>query len=574
MVKVLQTHNGFFVAFTDDVTLTPAEINAYKASSYNDSKIPNHYLFKEQFPHADSSLTRRLQKELQQCKPHQGNAINELANNNKLKNNIKQISLKNNCIPLFADYTISDNDLPLDFAQSGIPLRRKEEFFFPHYDEKQKCFVCCNKHGIQAHKTGTRATFDFKTKEIFIHDKVFFFSKKDAEIINRLNRQKENKQLKLDHLSPREYALYIFYFDAKTNFCNVEQKKYSIYHEFKHALTQTKIDQRKSRTNYEELSPKNLCLFNEDDEKAAHLQETYLGIASWYQSGGKLDNFPKKCQWLTDILKTMSYEEQARLLADNAFIVNGNIENWNKNYAALYSENSTEETAQLVSLSMDHAYDGPALRMQNNTKEYLSRRSIAYTIDVYNPHTQCFEKKDMSVYISHPSIIRENLRQYIDKAELIVSARKKQLKEDGITPQLIAELQNGNYKEPFQINKFHSIKEHVLAQGFSIKSKNKKGEDITIKANSKQTKNRLNCIEFTTYKENKPIYSFILDLDKKEYNCFNYKTNCKYSNLPNSKHPSLPQEVKSQIKNHLEQIQQHADFLTKQILQKRNKQNS
>lgn len=571
MIKVLKTDNNFFVAFPDDVILTPTEVAACKASKYNDAKIPNHYLFKEQFPQADSSLTRHLQKELQISRTVSGTAVNELADNTAFKNKIHQTALQTNSKPLFADYTIADSDLPSGFAQSGIPLRRTEDFYFPKYDEKQKCYVCHDALGTPVHGTRTRAAFDFKTKEIFIHDKVFFFSPEDAETIQNLNRKRKDKQLRLDTLPPREKALYIFYFDVKNRFCDSKQKYYSVCHEFKHALTNIKIEQRKSKPNYEELSPTQTYLFNEDDEKAAHLQETCRAIAAWYKSGGNLGVFPEKCRWLTDKLKTLSPEQQKQLLSDEAFLVDGNIENWNQNHANIYTQNSEEESAQLVSLAMDQAYDAPALRIKDNDREYIERRSIAYTIDVYNPETQKFETKDMSRFIAIPNVVREHNLQNIETAEAIVRSRKKQLEKEGITPELIEQLQNGTYKEAFQINTFQTLRQQVLDQGITFKSKNLKGEEITIKADGYHSETRPNGIKFTSYKENNPIFGFVLDLDKKEYNCFNYRTKQKYSNATDSKHPRLPEAVKTQIKKYLKQIQQHADALTISRLQNKNK---
>lgn len=574
MVKVLKTYSGFFVALPDEVNLTPEEVVAYKSSNYNNPKIPNHYLFKEQFPQADSTLTRHLQTELQLGKQLGGHAENELADNTVFKNKIDQTATKTNRKPLFADYIIANTDLPSEFAQSGIPLRRKEDFYYPRYDEKQQRYVCCDEFGNRVHGTGTRATFDFKTKEIFIHDKVFFFAKEDAESIYRINQKRKNSQLTFEELSPKEIALYSFYLDAKNSFCDKQQKLYSIYHELKHAFTNSKIEQRRNQPNYEELSPRNLCLFNEDDEKASHLQETYLGIAKWYKTDGNLDVFPPKCKWLVDKLKTLSRNEQEQLLANDAFIVNGNIENWNRNYAGVYTKNSKEEIAQVISLAMDQAYDSPALRMKDNDTEYFLRRSIAYTIDVYNPQTQKFESRDMSSFIKLSSVVREHNRQDIERAEMIVLSRRKKLEKEGITPELIASLQNGTYQEPFntKVNTLQLLKQQLLDGGVSLKSKNLKGEDIILKANGEHTDKCPNGIKLITYKENKPIFSFVLDLDKKEYNCFNYRTKKSFSNAPYSKQEQLPEEIKTQIKKYLSQINRYTDTIASQMLQGQIKQ--
>lgn len=556
MVKVLKTNNNYYVAFDDNITLTADEIRQYQAATYNDPKIPNHYQFKEQFPKANSGLTRMLMKEINAYIPPNGKAINELADNSLFKQRIQETSQRTNRVPYYVDYTIDTKDLPSDYATSGIPIRREEEYYFTKYDQTKKRYICCNENGVEIKINKTRASFDFKKMEVFIKDKVFFFTPEEKQTIKKINNLKGKPEAAqaVKSLSEKELALYSFYYDITDSYIDKKQKEFSVNHELKHALTQQKINRRRRMPNYLELSPTNTYRFGEDDEKSAHLKETYLGISKFFKSGGDLSVFPKKSQWLVDKIKNLSHEKQQEVLMNNSYIVNGNINNWNKFYAPTYAKDDGDQEAQSISLAAKQAWDAPVFRMEDGDAEYIERRSIAYTFDVYNPQTGKNEKKDFSKFIQIPTEVRNYNREDINKLENIRKQRRKNLEAKGITRSLILSLFNDTYQSPFQINQTETLKQKMLEQGISLVSKNKNGEPITIKAQSQNHPNRPNCISLTTYRDNQPIFSFILDKDRKEYNCFNYRTKQKYSNLKNSKHPELPQDVKMLIKGYQKQV--------------------
>ncbi len=556
MVKILKTNAGYYVAFKDEVILTADEIRQYKTAAYNDPKIPNHFEFIKQFPKADTALTRTLMKEIYHHIPQTGQATNELADNSRLKQHIKETALRTGRIPYFVDYTIKSAALPSDFSAGGISLRREEEYYFTKYDHKNNRYICCNENGTETRIKRTRACFDFKTMEVFIKDKVFFFTPEEKQIINKINnlKGKPGAGQAVKALPTKERALYSFYIDITDSYIDKKQKEFSANHELKHALTQQKINLRRSKPNYTELSPTNTYRFNEDDEKSAHLKETYLGIAKYFQSGGDLNVFPKKCRWLVDKIKNLSPEQQQQVLMNDSYIVNGNINNWNKFYAPTYTQSDGEDDAQLISMAATQAWDGPVFRMEDGDAEYIERRSIAYTFDVYNPRTRENEKKDFSKFIKIPTVVRDYNLEAVSKLETLRKQRQRRLEAQGITHGLILSLFNETYKEPFQINATETLKQQMLEQGITLQSKNKNGQPITIKAQALHRPNRPNCLNLTTYRDNQPVFSFILDKDRKEYNCFNYRTKQKYSNLKDSKHPDLPEEVKKLINGYQKEI--------------------
>lgn len=319
-------------------------------------------------------------------------------------------------------------------------------------------------------------------------------------------------------------------------------------------MTQQKINQRRQKPNYVELSPTNTYRYCEDDEKSAHLKETYVGIAKFYKSGGDLSVFPKKCQWLVDKIKNLSPEQQQEVLMNDSYIVNGNIHNWNKFYAPTYAKDDGNQEAQLISLAANQAWYAPVFRMEDGDSEYIERRSIAYTFDVYNPKTGKNERKDLSKFIKIPTVVRDYNLEDINKLETIRKQRRDNIERLGITRELILSLFNETYQSPFQITPAERLKQQILDQGISFTTKNKNGDQIIVKAQTQKSSKRPNCVSLTTYHNNQPIFSFIIDKDRKEYNCFNYRTKQKYSNLKDSKHPELPQDIKLLIKGYQKQV--------------------
>lgn len=561
MVKVLKTNNKYYVAFNDDVDLSADEIRQYKAATYHDDKIVSPFYFKEAFPKADCNLTRHLMAEIRNYVPTNGKAINELADNTQFKQEIQETAKRTNLVPYYVDYTIGKDELPSDFSTAGVPLLRAQEFYFPKYDSKSNRYVCCDENGIEINLKSTRASFNFKKNEVIINDKVFFFSPEDKEIIKKINqiKVKPNAIDVIKQLPKKEVVLYAFYLNISSHYTQKKQKLFSVNHELKHALTQQKVCERRQRPNYAELSPTNTFRFSEDDEKSAHLKETYLGIARYFQTGGDLNAFPQKSKWLVDKLKPLSPEKRQEVLTNDNYIVNGNINNWNKFYANIYTKSTSEEEAQLISIAASHTWDVPVFRIEDGDSEYIERRSLAYTFDVYNPQTKKCEKKDLSNYIKIPTIIRDYNRQEIDKLEKICKQRRKSIEDKGITHSLVLSLFNETYQEPFKINATEAYKEQILKQGVRFKSKNCQGKQLEIKGQKQSSPGRPNCISLTTYSNNQPIFNFILDEDRKEYNCFNYRTQQKYSNIKASKHVPLPEDVTILIKGYLKELSNEID---------------
>lgn len=561
MVKVLKTNSGYYVAFQDDVELTAEETYRYKAADYSDPNVEAPFVFKEKFSKADTSLTRALMKEIRQDIPSIGKPINELADDTDFRKHVLEIDQRTGRKHCYAHYTIKSADLPSDYNDCPVPLHREEEYYFPKYDAKKQRYICCDERGHEIKINSLRASFNHKKMKVTIYDKAFFFTPQETEAIKKINQLVRKQPIKnvLNAQPPQIRALYDFYCDISKHYLNKNQKLYSASHELQHAQMQQRINQRRKQPNHKELSPTNFYRFDEDSEKAAHLRETYLAIANFFQKGGDLNVFPNKCQWLVDKIKNLSFEKQKQVLMNNNFIVNGNIQNWNNNYAHGYIE-------QRHSSAIDHAWGAPVLRMEDGDEEYLARRSCAYTMDVYNPQTGKMEKQDLSKFIKIPTIIREDERKNVELAETIRRHRLNTLKENGIDLKLILSLFNETYQEPFKTHSPQKLREQILENGISFKSKNNNGEPITIKAQKQSSPGRPNCIKLTTYREGKPSVSYTLDKDRNEYICLNYNNKKKYSNLKGSKHPSLPGEIEKRLLNYIKEAEKEVQRRVIQII--------
>lgn len=562
MVKVLKTNSGYYVAFKDDVTLTADEVQSYKAASFSDPKV-HHALgeFRLKFPKADPGLTTALMLEITSNTPEIKKSVNELADDSQFRKHVLEIDRRTGRNHCYAHYTIRTSDLPSDYTSCAVPLRRVEEYYFPKYDTKRQRYICCDESGYEIKINSQRASFNFKRMEVTVYDKAFFFTAQETKAIQKINELARRQPIKnILSAQPQQIrALYDFYCDILKHYLNKNQKLYSVSHELQHAQTQQRINRRKQRPNYVELSPTNVYRFDEDNEKAAHLRETYLAIAKFFQKGGNLSVFPDKCRWLVDRIKNLSFEKQKQILMNHNFIVNGNIKNWNNNYAHGYIE-------QRHSFAINHAWSAPVLRMEDGDEEYLARRSCAYTMDVYNPDTGKTEKQDLSKFIQLPTVIRDNERKNVELAETIRRQRLNELKQNGIDLKLILSLFNESYQEPFKTHSPQKLREQILEKGISFKSKNNNGKPITIKAQSKRLPGRPNCIELTTYRDNQPSIGYTLDKDRNEYICHNHNSNTKYSNIKASKHSPLPDDIEKRMLNYIKEAEKEAQRRAIQII--------
>lgn len=561
MVKVLKTNSGYYVAFKDDVDLSTEEIYRYKAADYSDSKICNHFKFKKNFPKADISLTRALMKEIKSDIPSIGTSRNELKDDTDFRQHVLEIDRRTGRKHCYAHYTLKSADLPSDYNDCPIPLRRKEEYYFLKYDEKKQRYICCDEQGNKIKFHSSMGSFSPSEMEVVIYDKAFFFTEQEINAIKKINeliRQHPSKDV-LSALKPQIRALYTVFNYTYHTFLNKDRKIYDISHELQHAQTQQRINRRKQRPDYVELSPTNTYRFNEDNEKAAQLRVTYLAIAKFFKKNGDLSVFPDECQWLVDRIKNLSFEKQKQILMNNNFIVNGNIKFWNNTLAHKYIK-------QRHTLAIDQAKNASVLRMEDGDEEYLAYRSCAYTMDVYNPQTGKMEKQDLSKFIQIPTVIREDERKYVEEAEAIRHSRQNELKQNGIDLKLILSLFNATYQEPFKTHSPQSLRKKILEKGISFKSKSSRGEPIIIKVQSKHLHGRPNCIELTIYRNNQPSASCILDQDRNEYNCTDHRTNIKYSNLKGSKHPSLPAGSERTMFNRIKEAEREVQRRVIQII--------
>lgn len=565
MVKVLRTNSGFFVAFKDDVALSDDEIRQYKQRQYFDEKLSQPFEFHKQFKKADYDITQKLLKELSLEKNIPISRINELADISALKKQVLNMAKKSGRQSAMVEYEIKTTDLPPQFQNMEMNIKRTPEFYFPEYDEQTKAIVCYDEYHNKTKINSTRAAFHSHKRYIEVYDKVFFYTPEMLKAINDVKNfiQQKAKLMTVEEIlkriPERELEIYTFYASNKQSYLDKKQKYYSLCHEAKHLLAAEDLSQDKTKINYVELSPENFAKYKEDDEKAAHLQETYVGIANYFQSGGDLNVFPKKCDWLVKKISPLSPEMRASVLCDHNYLVNGTIHNWNEHYAPTYWRHPS---GQIPRMTLDFAYDASTASMEYGDTEYLRRRQKLYTLDIYNPQTQKYETKDLSGYIKISTVFKEENRSQINTYNAIVKNRIKKLADIGITPTLIKSLKDGSYQEPFKSRPdLYDVK---LKEGFTFQTLNDRKEKVNIFMQKFSTDSRKNCLRIDVIKAGKKVFDFIYDQDRKEYNCFNYNEKQKYSNLQGSKHPSLPDYVIKKVQRYVNAGMQNLQQIIKQ----------
>ena len=551
MVKVLKTNSGFFLAFKDDVTLSDDEIVQYKQSQYFDTKLAQPFEFHKLFGKADYDITKRLLKELSLETPVKISQINELEDISGFKKQVLDMASKSGTQPVMAEYEIKTTDLPPQFQNMELCVKRTPEFYFPKYDEQTKTVVCYDEYHNKTKINSTRAAFHNNQKYIEVYDKVFFYTPEMAKAINNVkNFINQNKKLLsveeiLKRIPEKEQTIYAFYLSQKHSYLDEKQKYYSLCHECKHLLAAEDLSRDKKEINFVELSPENFAKYKEDDEKAAHLQETYTGIANYFKSGGDLSVFPKKCDWLVKKISPLSEKMRAQVLCDHNYLVNGTIHNWNKSYAANYWK---QPSGQIPAMTLDFAHDASTAAMEYGDAEYLRRRQKLYTLDIYNPQTKKYETKDLSGFIKIPTVFREENKAQISTYNAVIKSRIKKLAELGITPTLVKSLKDGSYQEPFKTRT--NIYDEILKKGITFQTLNDNKEKVNVFMQKFSTDKRENCLRINVSKAGKKVFDFIYDQDRKEYNCFNYNNNQKYSNLQGTKFSSLPDFVIKRVQRY------------------------
>lgn len=213
-------------------------------------------------------------------------------------------------------------------------------------------------------------------------------------------------------------------------------------------------------------------------------------------------------------------------------------------------------------MTLDFAYDASTSSMEYGDAEYLRRKQKLYTLDIYNPQTGKYETKDLSGFIKIPTIIREENKTQISTYNAVIKSRIKKLAELGITPTLIKSLKDGSYQEPFKTRS--NIYNEILKKVITFQTLNDNKEKVNVFMQKFSTDKRENCLRINVSKAGKKVFDFIYDQDRKEYNCFNYNNNQKYSNLQGSKFPSLPDFVIKRVQRYVNVGMQNLQQIIKQ----------
>lgn len=436
-----------YYAVNDGKTLSDAEIQKLQSLPEPDIRLA----LNSTHDGLDFAASRMLQEEIQ--KPYVPNTQpfkNELSDNTAYKNLVKQREKTEKVTYFFADYTVPDKFIPQKLQQNGLQINSVTEFYQVKYDDKTKKCILTDNNGQEVELNSNRATRS--STGITIYDKAFGFDQASVQIINSVDAHLKNPpagQTAADAfkaLPKKEREVYSTYRYYLEHYLNPNQKFYSLSHEMHHELCAEQIDERRADVASGNLSIEDHFRLIENNEKTAHIAETLEGIRQYYLTKGKLESFPSKCKWLTDDLKKLSPAEIDAKLADMNYIVNGTIENWNKNYADSYRKSNNQFHDQMLKI----AWSTPAHKISEDHDEYLRQRSMMFTFAVFNKDTGKKEIKDLSSFIKQDVEITPQLeKDYLNTIRKIVLNRQSKLVAAGLTPDILRQMNEGTLPDNF-----------------------------------------------------------------------------------------------------------------------------
>lgn len=445
-MQIIKIKDQYYTV-NDGVTLSDADIKKLQSLPEPNVKMA----LNTTHPGLDFAQSRNLQSEIiQPYTPTTTSFKNELSDNTDYKNQVKQSEKSNNLTYIFADYTIPDQFIPDNLQQSGLQISRSPEFYRIKYDDQSKKCITTDAKGNAINFHSTRASRS--SSGITIYDKAFGFDQESMDIIKKVEALLQNQPTgqtavqAYKALPNKDREIYANYRHYKAHYLDPNQKFYSLSHEMHHERNAQLLKQRQADHNSGNLSIEDHFRLLENDEKSAHIAETLEGIRQYYLSNQNLQVFPEKCKWLIKDLKNLTSAERDAKLQDMSYIVNGTIENWDKNYAAAYRGKNQQFNDQLLNI----AWDRPSHKLQEDHNEYLLQRSLTFTLPVYNKDTKQKEFKDLSAFIKQDvEITTEIDNNYMDAVRNIVKTRTERLNNQNITPDILRQINAGTLPENF-----------------------------------------------------------------------------------------------------------------------------
>lgn len=438
-----------YYAVKEGITLSDAEIKHLQSLPEPDIRLALNTTHKG----IDFAASRELQTEiLKPYTPEKNDFKNELSDNADYKNQVKQNEKNDNLTYFFADYTVPDKFIPEELQKNGLQITRITEFYRIKYDDKTKKCIFTDAKGQEVEFNSTRA--ERSSSGITIYDKAFGFDKESTDIINKVDILLKNPPAGqtpaevFKALPDKEREIYSNYRYYQSHYLDTNQKFYSLSHEMHHEKNAQQIGLRRAEINSGNLSIDDHFRLIENDEKTAHIAETLEGIRQYYLSNNNLDAFPQKCKWLVDNLKKLSPSEIDAKLQDMSYIVNGTIDNWNKNYGSVYREKGAQFNNQILKT----AWDSPAHKLIEDHNEYLHQRSLMFTLPVYNKDTGEREYKDLSGFIKQDVEITKDIENdYLNVIRNIAKSRIEKLNQNGLTPDILRQMNEGTLPENFTV---------------------------------------------------------------------------------------------------------------------------
>ena len=257
--------------------------------------------------------------------------------------------------------------------------------------------------------------------------------------------------------TPKDRKIIFFLSSLISDYLNKNDKLYITSHEMKHAqcyLYKCKLAEEK---DYKELTPKQSYCYNENNEKAAYIQEIFTLCANYFLKEEDLSVFTDRYYWLKNKIKNLSPKQRRVVLTDVGFIANESINAWNEKASPSYMKKINGKS-KLETITLADAYLKPVLNIDASDKTYLKYMKDMFTFTIYNPDRKVYETTNVLPLIKNSTQLPKAVESTITEAENIIRERQRELQKEGITKELITSLKDGSYKEPFQLSPLYFAK--------------------------------------------------------------------------------------------------------------------
>lgn len=316
---------------------------------------------------------------------------------------------------IYTPFVFTDDKVPAALKNIGVKIHRGVESVFVDWDEKAGKKIFRNEKGEIIKPTFHESFATVRGKDITIHTARVIFTQKDfermreiEEAIYRATEKKETVHEKylarwnvLLSLPDRDRSLY-------TSFENAHCIDDTLYHELKHIFNHLLCDHRAYASDYKNPMMREKYLLKAENERTATLNSLINNVNAYLEKGDYKDfsSFSEEFEWVSAFLEKKSVKEIQKICYPPVKLMNMCLKKWNDSFLDSYF--------QQFQISCDNGCTEMLLtKTDKSGKEYEKQRSLMYTFELFNPHTQKKEMRDLSSAVKVNVPISEQVQKEI-----------------------------------------------------------------------------------------------------------------------------------------------------------------